>query len=102
VFRRIWSYIKTLFRLGAERAMNPEVEIEQAINEARRRDQELRNQAAKVIAHRTQIETKIEQAARSLGEARETTKQCCVPIRPRTRGTPPIRPAGPRRPSHWP
>lgn len=78
MFRRIWSYIKTLFRLGAERAMNPEVEIEQAINEARRRDQELRNQAAKVIAHRTQIETKIEQAARSLGEARETTKQALL------------------------
>jgi len=78
VFRRIWSYIKTVFRLGAERAMNPEVEIEQAINEARRRDQELRNQAAKVIAHRTLIETKIEQTARSVGEARETTKQALL------------------------
>jgi phage shock protein A len=78
VLRRIWNYIKTLFRLGAERAMNPEVEIEQAINEARRRDQELRNQAAKVIAHRTQVEARIEQAAEAVGEARETAKQALL------------------------
>jgi phage shock protein A len=78
MFRRIWSYIKTWFRMGAERAMNPEVEIEQAINESRRRDQELRNQAARVIAHRTQIEAKIEQAARDVGEARETAKQALL------------------------
>ena len=74
MLKRIWNYLKTLFRLGAERAMNPEVEIEQAITEARRRDQELRNQAAKVIAHRTQIEAKIEGAAKDVGEAREMAK----------------------------
>ena len=78
MLRRIWNYIKTLFRLGAERAMDPEVEIEQAIIEARRRDQELRNQAAKVIAHRTQIETKIEASAREVGEAREMAKQALL------------------------
>ena len=61
--RRLWGYITTLFRRTAEGAMNPEIEIEQAINEARKRDQELRNQAAKVVAHRTQIESKMEKAA---------------------------------------
>ena len=55
--------------------MNPEIEIEQAINEARKRDQELRNQAAKVVAHRTQIESKMEKAADDVGEAREMAKQ---------------------------
>ena len=44
--RRLWGYITTLFRGSAERMMKPEVEIEQAINEAKKRDQELRNQAA--------------------------------------------------------
>ncbi len=57
---RIWNYLKTLFGMAAERAMDPAVEIEQAINEAKARNQQLRNQAAKVIAHRTQIEAKIE------------------------------------------
>jgi phage shock protein A len=78
MLKRIWGYLKQLFRSTAERAMDPEVEIEQAISEARSRDQELRNQAAKVIAHRTQLEQKIETAARDLGEARETAKQALL------------------------
>jgi len=78
VFRRIWNYLRQLFRSAAERAMDPAIEIEQAITEARRRDQELRNQAAKVIAHRTQIEQKIEGAAKDVGEAREMAKQALL------------------------
>ena len=58
--------------------MDPEVEIEQAISEARAADQRLRNQAAKVIAHRTQLEAKIERAAAELGEAREMAKQALL------------------------
>ena len=78
MFKRIWGYIKQLFRSTAERAMDPEIEIEQAITEARQRDQQLRTQAAKVIAHRTQIEQKIEGAAKDVGEARETAKQALL------------------------
>lgn len=73
--RRFWNYLKTMFRMKAEAAMDPEVEIEQAITEARRRDQDLRNQAAKVVAHRTQLESKIDRAASEAGEARELAKQ---------------------------
>ncbi len=76
--KRIWGYLKTLFRVKAEGAMNPEIEIEQAIREAREQDQRLRNQAAKVIAHRTTIEQKMESAADSVGEARETAKQALL------------------------
>lgn len=76
--RRLWGYITTLFRTSAEKAMNPEIEIEQAINEARKRDQELRNQAAKVVAHRTQLESKLEKAADDVGEAREMAKQALL------------------------
>jgi phage shock protein A len=76
--RRLWGYITTLFKRTAESAMNPEVEIEQAINEAKKRDQELRNQAAKVVAHRTQLESKMERAADDVGEAREMAKQAIM------------------------
>ncbi len=76
--RRLWGYITTLFKGGAERMMKPEVEIEQAINEAKKRDQELRNQAAKVVAHRTQLESKMERAADDVGEAREMAKQAIL------------------------
>lgn len=78
MLRRIIGYLKQLFRSTAESAMDPEIEIEQAITDARKRDQELRNQAAKVIAHRTQLEQKIEQAAEQVGETRETAKQALL------------------------
>jgi len=76
--RRLWGYITTLFRTTAEGAMKPEVEIEQAINTARKRDQELRNQAAKVVAHRTQLESKMESAADTVGDTREMAKQALL------------------------
>jgi phage shock protein A len=76
--KRLWGYITTLFKGGAEKMMRPEVEIEQAINEAKKRDQELRNQAAKVVAHRTQLESKMENAADDVGEAREMAKQAIL------------------------
>lgn len=78
MFRRIWGYIKALFRTTAEGVMNPEIEIEQAIQEARKQDQTLRNQAAKVIAHRAQLERKLESAADSVGEAREMAKKALL------------------------
>ena len=76
--KRLWGYIKALFRSKTEAMMDPEIEIEQAITEARQRDQELRNQAAKVVAHRTQLESQIERAAGDAGEARELAKQALL------------------------
>ncbi len=76
--KRLWGYITTLFRTKAEAAMDPEIEMEQAIREAKKRAQDLRNQAAKVVAHRTQLESKIENAADDVGEARELAKQALL------------------------
>ncbi|MDH3307757.1 MAG: PspA/IM30 family protein [Acidimicrobiia bacterium] len=78
MFHRLWGYIKQLFRSTAERAMDPEIEIEQAITEARKQDQTLRNQAARIIAHRTQLESKIESAADMVGESREIAKKALL------------------------
>jgi phage shock protein A len=58
--------------------MDPEIEIQSAIDEARRRDQELRNQAAKVIAHKTQLQSQIDRSASDVGEAREMAKQALL------------------------
>ena len=76
--KRLWGYIKALFRSKAEDMMDPEIEIKQAIDEARKRDQDLRNQAAKVVAHRTQLESRIERSADDVGEARELAKQALL------------------------
>jgi phage shock protein A len=58
--------------------MDPEIEIQSAIDEAKSRDQDLRNQAAKVIAHKTQLESQIERAADDVGEAKEMAKQALL------------------------
>lgn len=78
MLKRVWGYLRTLFRVKAEAAMDPEIEIEQAINEAKKQDQQLRNQAAKIIANREQLESKIEKSADQVGEAREMAKQALL------------------------
>ena len=77
-FKRVWGYFTTLFKRTTENAMDPEIEIEQAINQAKKQDQQLRNQAAKVVAHRTQLESKMEKAADEVGENREMAKQAIL------------------------
>lgn len=78
MFRRLMAYLRSWFKTTSEQMMDPEIEIEAAIDEARRRDQALRNQAAKVIAHKTQLEGQIEKAAESVGEAKEMAKQALL------------------------
>lgn len=75
---RLWDYLKALFGKKVEELKDPEIEIEQAIAEARERDQNLRNQAAKVIAHRTQLAGELEDSAEELAKAKELAKQALL------------------------
>ncbi len=74
----LWDYIKTLFGQKVEEMKDPEVEIEQAIRDARERDRQLRSQAAKVIAHRTRLGTEQEDAGEELATAKELAKQALM------------------------
>ncbi len=78
MFERWMAYIRSWFKSTSEKMMDPEIEIQSAIDEAKRKDQQLRNQAAKVIAHKTQLESQIERAAEDVGEAKEMAKQALV------------------------
>jgi phage shock protein A len=78
MIKRWWNYIKSWFKAASEDMMDPAIELESAIDEAKRRDQDLRNQAAKVIAHKTQLDSQIERAAGSVGEAKEMAKQALL------------------------
>jgi phage shock protein A len=78
MFRRWWNYIKTWFGMKSKEAMDPQVEIEAAINEARQRDKVLRNEAAKVIAHRTRVADEVEETAKEVAEAKELAKQALL------------------------
>jgi len=78
VLRRWWNYIKTWFGVKSKEAMDPQIEIEAAINEARKNDQNLRNEAAKVIAHRTRVADEVEEMAQEVGEAKELARQALL------------------------
>jgi phage shock protein A len=78
VLRRWWNYIKTWFGVKSKEAMDPQIEIEAAINEARENDQSLRNEAAKVIAHRTRVADEVEEMAKEVGEAKELARQALL------------------------
>jgi phage shock protein A len=78
MFKRWIAYIKSWFKSTSEDLMDPEIEIQAAIDEAKSQDQALRNQAAKVIAHKTQLDGQIEKAADAVGEAKEMAKQALI------------------------
>ena len=75
VLSRWWGYLKTLVTGGVEKRMRPEVQIEQAMADARKQDLELRNQAARVIAHRTELQMKLDRAIDDAAEARAQAGQ---------------------------
>jgi len=78
VFKKWWNYIKAWFTKKSNDVMDPEIEIEQAIQEAQKKDQQLRNQAAQVIAHRTQVAAELEDTAGDVAEAKELAKQALL------------------------
>jgi phage shock protein A len=78
VLRRWWNYIKTWFGVKSKEAMDPKIEIEAAIDEARKNDQNLRNEAAKVIAHRTRVADEIQDLAEQVAESKELARQALL------------------------
>jgi len=78
VFKKWIAYFKSWFKKSSEDMMDPEIEIQMAIDQAKKKNQELRNQAANIVAHRTQLEAKIEKAADQVGETREMAKQAIL------------------------
>ncbi len=78
MFKKWWLYFKSWFKSTSDDMMDPEIEIQMAIDQAKKKNQDLRNQAANIVAHRTQLETKIEKAADEVGETREMAKQAIL------------------------
>jgi phage shock protein A len=78
VFKKWIAYFKSWFKSSSDKMMDPEIEIQMSIDQAKKKNQDLRNQAANIVAHRTQLEAKIEKAADQVGESREMAKQAIL------------------------
>jgi len=76
--KKWWEYIKAWLRGTSNRVMDPAVEMQMAIDQAKAKDRDLRNQAANIVAHRTQLEGKIEKEADTVGATREMAKQALL------------------------
>ena len=78
MIKKWWEYIKAWLKGTSNRVMDPAVEMQMAIDQAKAKDRDLRNQAANIVAHRTQLEGKIEKEADTVGETREMAKQAIL------------------------
>jgi phage shock protein A len=74
-FSRLFGYSKTRVQTGVEQRMDPAIQVEQAMAEARKQDQQLRTQAARVIAHRTELQMRLDRAADDAAQARDQAGQ---------------------------
>jgi phage shock protein A len=74
MLRRWIQYISTSLGMKAQKHADPRVEVEMAMQDARKRDAELREQATRVIAHRTELQLRAGKALEGCtqGEARAT------------------------------
>jgi phage shock protein A len=71
MFARIFKYLRTAGRVKAEELMDPAIQIEQALEEARVQDTRLREQAARVIAHRSELQMRLDRAVDTAAGAKE-------------------------------
>ena len=75
MFRRLAGYLRIRARSGVESRMDPGVQLEQAVEHARKQDARLREQAARVIAHRGEVQMKLDRAADDAAKARAQALQ---------------------------
>jgi len=71
VIKRVWNRSRMIFRAKTGPTPDPEAEIGRAIDHARQQDQQLRNQTAKIIAHRARLEGQIYEEADQSGQSEQ-------------------------------
>jgi phage shock protein A len=64
-FKKMWAYLGAMFGAKVEEKADPKIQLEQAIDEAKKRHEALTQQAAAVLGNERQLELKL---GRSLGE----------------------------------
>lgn len=69
MLRRWFQYVSTAIGMKAKRHADPRVEVELAMQDARRHDAELREQATRVVAHRAELELRAGKALEGCRDA---------------------------------
>lgn len=74
-FTKAWNYCMALFDSKIDEHADPKVQIQQAIDDAQRRHQELSAQAASVIGNQRQLEMKLNRRLSEIEKLHANTKQ---------------------------
>lgn len=75
MLRRSISKLRSWFGSSSEPDRTPQPDVESAIDEARVRDQQLRNEAARAIADKIVLNSRIEELAVAVGESRALARE---------------------------
>jgi phage shock protein A len=73
--RRWWRYLGTKLGMQLEEAADPKVQLEQAIGEARDQHRLLTEQAANIIANRTQLQVRLDRSIEEYGKVNASARQ---------------------------
>lgn len=72
--RRRWKYVSTRLPGRFEETLDPKVQLEQAISDAREQHRRLRDQAANVIANQKQTEVRLHRTIEELDRVNDTDR----------------------------
>ncbi len=86
VLRRAWRYLVAAFSGKLDEVADPKVQIEQAIEEAKRQHELLSQQAAAVLGNRRQLEMKLARSMEEVEKLRASARQALV-LSEQSRGT---------------
>lgn len=75
MLRRLISNLRSWLGSSSEPDWAPQPDVEAAIDEARLQDQRLRNEAAKVIAEKIVLDSRIKELAVTVGESRSLARE---------------------------
>jgi phage shock protein A len=76
--RRWWRYLAAAFSSGVEERADPKIQIEQAIEEAKRQHELLSQQAAAVVGNQKQLELKLGRAIEEVEKLQGSARQALL------------------------
>jgi phage shock protein A len=75
---RFFNYLKTLLGMKVRKHADPKIELEMAMNDARKQDAKLRENAAMIVAHRNTLDSKIKGIDKELPEKTEHAREALM------------------------
>lgn len=77
-FKRFWAYLGAMFGQKVDEKADPKIQLEQAIDEAKKRHQALTQQAAAVLGNQRQLELKLDRSLAEVEKLQGSARQALI------------------------